>query len=75
MIDIQNETLRSLREASERLPGRPHVGTVVRWHREGVSGVRLETVVVGARRFTSDQALERFVERTTQAHDLTRRKA
>jgi len=51
------------------LPGQPHLSTLWRWYRRGVRGVRLETVVVGGRRFTSRAAIERFIERTTVARD------
>jgi hypothetical protein len=64
-----DETLISLTEASKRLPGRPHVSTLWRWNERGVRGVRLETLVVAGRRYTSSEALERFVAATTAAAD------
>lgn len=39
--------------------------TVWRWASRGVRGVKLETINVGARRYSSRPAFERFVERTT----------
>lgn len=41
--------------------------TVWRWSRSGVRGVVLESFVSGGRRFTSREAYERFVIRTTAA--------
>lgn len=66
-IDIHEENLISLSEAAALLPGRPSKNSVVRWHLRGVKGVRLETVMLGGRRFTSEAALQRFAERTTAA--------
>jgi Protein of unknown function (DUF1580) len=69
-IDLYEETLVSLAEAVCLLPGRrPHSSTLWRWYRRGVHGVRLETVVVGGRRFTSRAAIERFIQRTTAARN------
>lgn len=48
-------------------PGSPgkfiHVTTAWRWFTNGIKGVKLETTLVGGRRYTSDQALMRFRER------------
>ncbi len=41
--------------------------TIWRWYKKGVRGVRLETFVVGNRRFTTEEAFGRFVERNTAA--------
>lgn len=68
-IDIETERTISLTEAAKSLPGRPHVSTLWRWVREGRRGVRLETVAVGGRRFTSREALRRFVDRVSASHD------
>ena len=42
-----------------------HVATVRRWHLSGVAGVKLETIRIGGKRYTSDQALHRFHAATT----------
>lgn len=68
-IDVASETLRTFAEASRLQPGRPHVSTLHRWRLRGVRGVRLETCVIGGRRFTSDEALHRFAAATTAAAD------
>ena len=60
MIDFQKEHLRTLSEAARLLPGRPHVSTLHRWARRGVKGVRLDTVRIGGRRYTSIEAVQRF---------------
>ena len=55
------EELLSLAEASRLLPNRPHVSTLWRWCRRGVKGVRLQTVIVGGRRYTTAAFLSDFV--------------
>jgi hypothetical protein len=60
-----NEHLISTTQATREVPGRPHVSTVWRWINRGVRGVKLETVMVGGRRFTSREAIARFNERIT----------
>jgi hypothetical protein len=69
MIDPNTENLLSLAEAAKSLPGRPNVTTVWRWRNRGVRGVKLETVCIGGRRFTSREALARFCAATTAAAD------
>lgn len=60
-IDITSETLISLPEAARRIPGKPNLSTVHRWRLAGVRGQRIETVLVGGRRFTSVESIERFL--------------
>ena len=65
MIDLSSETLVSLAEAAKTLPRRragkkPNVATLYRWTSEGVRGVHLEFLQVGATRCTSVEALSRF---------------
>jgi hypothetical protein len=59
-IDISTEELLSFPEACEKIPGRPHLATLHRWRLRGVRGVKLESCLVGGRRYTSVQAIERF---------------
>ena len=67
MFEITSESLISLKEACASLPGRPHISTIWRWIQRGIDGIRLETVKVGGKRFTSAEALERFIQATTAA--------
>lgn len=72
MIDL-SEDLISLIEASKILPGRPHISTLFRLASpRGLRGVRLETLLVGGRRWTSRQALARFVAASTAAGEARR---
>lgn len=66
-IDISSETLLSLTDAAKTLPGRPHISSIFRWVARGVRGVKLESVLVGGRRFVSREALERFSAAVTAA--------
>jgi hypothetical protein len=46
-----------------------HEGTLQRWCRVGVRGIRLESVLCGIRRCSSREALTRFYERLTRASE------
>lgn len=65
MLSLLNEQrlspVRAARRAGVSLP------TIGRWFGRGVAGVRLESFRLGGRRFTTVEALERFVEATTAA--------
>ncbi len=63
------EHLLTLAQAMHELPNRPSPSTAWRWHRKGIHGVRLETTVVGGRRYTSREALDRFLSAVTSAAD------
>lgn len=78
MLDLDREEYIPLRTAaklvpSSRKPGRPvHISTLVRWSTKGVRGNRLETFLIGDRRFTSRSALQRFLASLNQGADLPR---
>ena len=67
MIDFQNERLLTLKQAANMLPpfgGRPvHPSTLWRWCSKGLNSVKLEFVKVGGRMCTSEEALNRFLNR------------
>jgi hypothetical protein len=46
---------------------RLHLRTVFRWALEGVRGCRLETILVGGQRMTSQPAVQRFFEAVSAA--------
>ncbi|RIK74926.1 MAG: hypothetical protein DCC68_22150 [Planctomycetota bacterium] len=66
-IDSTVEEPILLADAAKLLPSRPHVSTLWRWFQRGVKGHRLETLVVGGKRYTSREALQRFADRLTAA--------
>jgi hypothetical protein len=61
MFDIWEETPVDLSEASRIIPGNPSKQSLYIWTTKGIRGVVLETVQVGAKRFTSREAIGRFV--------------
>jgi hypothetical protein len=67
MIDPSRDALVSILEAAKPLPHRPSPACRWRWHAKGIRGIRLETVVVGGRRFTTAAARREFVEKVTAA--------
>ena len=65
-IDLTAETVVPINQAPKHYPyGRPNLSTVYRHFGRGCRGARLETFVAGGRRYTSIQAIARFIERTT----------
>jgi len=59
----------TLPEAAKSLPGRPHLSTLHRWRLRGVRGVRLQTELIGGRRYTTRRWLREFRAATTAAGD------
>lgn len=65
-IDLTTETPIPINQAPKHYPsGRPNISTVYRHFTRGCRGVRLETFVEGGRRYTTIEAIARFIERTT----------
>ena len=62
--ELQDETLVSLAEACNRFPVPVSRPTVERLWRHGQRGVVLETIFLIGRRYTSLEAIRRYVERT-----------
>ncbi|NLX56719.1 MAG: DUF1580 domain-containing protein [Planctomycetaceae bacterium] len=69
MIDASCERLVPICDVPKMVPHRPHISTVVRWWTRGVKNQKLETLLLGGRRYTSAEALQRFFERSTAASD------
>ena len=68
-IDLEADTLIPVGKISTLLPKRVHTATIWRWIQRGVRGVKLETVLIGGRRYTSREALQQFIAATTAAAD------
>ena len=64
-INLQREKLLPLNEVPRHLPlrkgKRTHYSTIYRWATKGVRGHVLESVLIGGIRYTTHEALERFV--------------
>lgn len=72
MVDLLSEQALTLSQAAATLPcrrgGRPtHSATLFRWATEGLRGVKLEVVQVGATKCTSREALQRFFAKLAEA--------
>lgn len=64
-IDLESEELLTLRQAVTAFPGKKRlsIATMFRWiNAPGVRGAVLETVCVGRTRYTSREAIERFIK-------------
>ena len=61
MIDHETETLIPFEICGLQIPGRPDRSTVYRWWLKGVRGSKLETLLIGNKRFTSREAIGRFI--------------
>ena len=46
-----------------------HLSAIYRWLKTGLSGVKLESVVIANERFTTKEALNRFWVKVTEARD------
>lgn len=62
-IDVNSEDLLTLRDARSEFPGGRRLGlaTIQRWRLHGVRGVKLETLLIGGSRYTSREAIARFI--------------
>jgi hypothetical protein len=62
-IDLQSESLLSLQQSRTAFPGgkRLSLATLHRWRLKGVRGTRLETILIGGQRYTSAEAIGRFI--------------
>lgn len=75
MIDPAKESLIRFQKAGRRIPGNPSVCALHRWRQNGVRGAKLETLLVGGTRFTSEEAISRFIaakQRRQQAEAASR---
>ena len=61
MIDASTEELIRFKEAGRRIPGCPCLSALHRWRLSGVRGTKLETLLVCGMRFTSVEAIARFI--------------
>lgn len=69
MIDIGEETMLTFEGArlwlGERLGAAPSRAAMRRWITSGVKGAVLESLLVGGRRHTSIEAIQRFISATS----------
>jgi hypothetical protein len=55
-----------LTDAPKHFTTHPSMNTLRRWALPGVRGVRLRTWLVGGRRYTSEEAIEEFLDRLNE---------
>ena len=76
---LHGEKLLAIQKVPDYLPTRRgkkiHITTVYRWVLKGVRGKILESTLLGGVRYTSLEALERFLSTTTAELQEARRKA
>jgi regulator of PEP synthase PpsR (kinase-PPPase family) len=62
-ILTETEQLIPFTQAREAFPGgkRLSLATIHRWRLNGVRGTRLETILIGGSRYTSAEAIRRFI--------------
>jgi len=70
MYSIQSEQLITLKQARGEFANRPSLPTIWRWILRGSKGIRLESIRIGGRRYTSKEAIGRFMEATVKADRL-----
>ena len=62
---IVNAELIPIRRLSSLLPGNPTLQSIYRWM-HGIGGVRLETTVIGGRRYVSKEQVQDFIGKRSQ---------
>lgn len=63
MTKLINERVVPLSEARNLFPRPVSQATVELWVRQGVRGVTLESFFCGRKRYTSEEAIQRFIEK------------
>jgi Protein of unknown function (DUF1580) len=57
----------TLAQAARLLPNHPNPVTLWRWRKKGIRGVKLQTELIGGRRFVYREALEQFIQAINDA--------
>lgn len=65
-LHLLSETVVQMREVKDHLPVPITQQTALRWCREGIRGVLLESFAIGNKRITSAEAIQRFLAATQQ---------
>lgn len=68
-INTESERLLTLREAAAITPGCQQMNTLHIYLQQGIRGVKLESCSVNGLRYTSYEAIARFVAASTAARD------
>jgi hypothetical protein len=65
-FDLAKEDVISFRQAKEFISTHPGISTISRWCTSGVRKVRLESILIGGRRKTTRQAVDRFLVKCSE---------
>lgn len=68
MIDFTLEEPIPITSAPSHIPGRPALSTTWRWILVGIRGRILESGMIGGRRYTSREAIRRFLAADDSTH-------
>ena len=71
MINVFQHELLTLGQAGQSLPRPASFCSVYRWAVRGRNGIKLETIVVGNRRYTTRESLQRFFEQLTETENVS----
>lgn len=73
LIDVDSEELLTMNNARSAFPAGKQLSlaTLHRWRLTGVRGIRLETVLIGGLRYTSREAISRFIAAQNAADSPT----
>ncbi len=66
-MTLSDETPLSLIDAAKLFANHPSPPSVYRWAQKGVKGVKLEARNIGGRKYTSREAVERFLTALNQS--------
>lgn len=69
MITKTPEKYIPLAEAAKLFPARLHIATVYRWAQKGFRGIKLRSIRVGHRVYTTPEDVEAFLQAINQSDD------
>lgn len=72
-MQIQDQLLPLVTAVEQATGLRPHLSTCLRWCTRGSKGIRLESWIVGGRRYTTVLAVRRYRDAVTSASEKTGR--
>lgn len=69
MVDLDNKTLIAFAQVARMFPGKISPNTVARRALHGTNGVLLDSIEAGRRRFTSKEAVHRYIYHQSERPD------
>ncbi len=62
MPELAAAAIVAINDAGDHIPGRPSRATVWRWVMHGIRGHRLESMLIGGRRYIAVDAIDRWLQ-------------